>query len=53
MEALAQQAQALRLALSGRFRARWRAQIHDEWKRYLLKSRGDLAGATNLAPATD
>jgi hypothetical protein len=30
------------LALSGRFRARWSAQIHDEWKRNLLRNRGDL-----------
>ncbi|MGH8384351.1 MAG: PIN domain-containing protein [Pseudomonas sp.] len=30
------------LALSGRFRARWSAQIHDEWKRNLLKNRPDL-----------
>ncbi|TNY02471.1 PIN domain-containing protein, partial [Escherichia coli] len=26
------------LALSGRFRARWSAQIHDEWKRNLIKN---------------
>jgi len=31
------------LALSGRFRARWSAQIHDEWKRNLLKNRPDLS----------
>ncbi|MCD6672028.1 MAG: PIN domain-containing protein [Burkholderiaceae bacterium] len=31
------------LGLSGRFRARWSAQIHDEWKRNLLKNRPDLA----------
>lgn len=30
------------LALSGRFRARWSTQIHDEWKRNLLKNRPDL-----------
>lgn len=30
------------LALSGRFRARWSAQIHDEWKRNLLKNRSDI-----------
>lgn len=30
------------LGLSGRFRARWSAQIHDEWKRNLLKNRQDL-----------
>ncbi len=32
----------LRLGLSGRFRARWSAQIHDEWKRNLLLNRPDL-----------
>lgn len=30
------------LGLSGRFRARWSAQIHEEWKRSLLKNRPDL-----------
>ena len=30
------------LGLSGRFRARWSMQIHDEWKRNLLKNRSDL-----------
>jgi PIN domain len=30
------------LGLSGRFRARWTAQIHAEWKRNLLKNRPDL-----------
>jgi predicted nucleic acid-binding protein len=30
------------LSLSGRFRARWSAQIHEEWKRNLLKNRKDL-----------
>jgi len=30
------------LAMSGSFRARWSAQIHDEWKRNLLKNRTDL-----------
>ncbi|MCW7540473.1 PIN domain-containing protein [Aquabacterium sp. A7-Y] len=30
------------LGLSGRFRARWSTQIHDEWKRNLLKNRPDL-----------
>lgn len=30
------------LGLSGRFRARWSAQIHHEWKRNLLKNRSDL-----------
>ncbi len=33
------------LALSGRFRARWSAQIHDEWKRNLLQNRPDLTPA--------
>lgn len=31
------------LALSGRFRARWSARIHEEWKRNLLKNRPDLS----------
>ena len=30
------------LGLSGRFRARWSAQIHDEWKRSVLRDRPDL-----------
>lgn len=30
------------LALSGRFRARWSSQIHDEWKRNLLNNRSDI-----------
>lgn len=30
------------LALSGRFRARWSASIHDEWARNLLANRPDL-----------
>jgi hypothetical protein len=30
------------LALSGRFRARWSALIHQEWKRNLLRNRIDL-----------
>ncbi|MBK5511051.1 PIN domain-containing protein [Pseudomonas sp. TH15] len=30
------------LALSGRFRARWSLEIHNEWKRSLLKNRPDL-----------
>jgi hypothetical protein len=30
------------LALSGAFRTRWSAQIHDEWKRNLLENRPDL-----------
>lgn len=33
----------MRLALSGRFRARWSVQIHEEWKRNLLANRPDLA----------
>jgi hypothetical protein len=33
------------LGLSGRFRARWSAQIHEEWKRNLLKNRSDLSAA--------
>lgn len=33
------------LALSERFRARWSAQIHDEWKRNLLIKRPDLTSA--------
>ena len=32
----------IRLGLSGRFRARWSTQIHDEWKRNLLLNRPDL-----------
>ena len=28
--------------LSGRFRARWSTQIHEEWKRNLLVNRPDL-----------
>lgn len=31
------------LGLSGRFRARWSNQIHNEWKRNLLKKRPDLS----------
>lgn len=31
------------LGLSGHFRARWSAQIHDEWKRNLLINRPDLS----------
>jgi predicted nucleic acid-binding protein len=31
------------LALSGAFRARWSARIHDEWKRNVLKNRPDLS----------
>ncbi|MFT4100492.1 MAG: PIN domain-containing protein [Burkholderiaceae bacterium] len=30
------------LGLSGRFRARWSTQIHEEWKRNLLVNRPDL-----------
>jgi hypothetical protein len=30
------------LGLSGRFRARWSSQIHEEWKRSLLRDRTDL-----------
>ncbi len=33
------------LGLSGRFRARWSSQIHDEWKRNLLINRPDLTSA--------
>ncbi len=33
------------LGLSGRFRARWSPQIHDEWKRNLLVNRPDLTSA--------
>lgn len=33
------------LALSGRFRARWTAEIHDEWVRNLQKNRPDLTPA--------
>lgn len=32
----------MRLALTGAYRARWSAQIHDEWKRNLLLNRQDL-----------
>jgi hypothetical protein len=32
------------LGLSGQFRARWSAQIHNEWKRNLLANRSDLTG---------
>lgn len=31
------------LALSGRFRARWSHDIHEEWKRNLLLNRSDLS----------
>ncbi|MHC8321614.1 PIN domain-containing protein [Pseudomonas sp. GB2N2] len=31
------------LALSGRFRAKWTEEIHNEWKRNLLKNRPDLS----------
>jgi len=30
------------LGLSGRFRARWNPQIHEEWKRSVLRDRPDL-----------
>lgn len=30
------------LALTGVYRARWTAQVHEEWKRNLLKNRPDL-----------
>ena len=33
------------LAFSGRFRARWSMEIHNEWKRNLLKNRPDLTAA--------
>lgn len=33
------------LALSGRFRARWSEQIHEEWTRNLLRNRPDLDAA--------
>ena len=33
------------LAMSGSFRARWSAQIYDEWRRNLLKNRTDLTAA--------
>ncbi len=32
----------MHLALCGLYRARWSAQIHDEWKRNVLKNRADL-----------
>ncbi len=32
----------MRLALTGAYRARWSAQVHDEWKRNLLINRQDL-----------
>jgi hypothetical protein len=35
----------MRLGLSGRFRARWSRQIHDEWKRNLLLNRPHLTRA--------
>ncbi len=40
------------LGLSGRFRARWSAQIHDEWKRNLLANRPDL-NASQLGRTSD
>jgi predicted nucleic acid-binding protein len=33
------------IALSGRFRARWSMEIHNEWKRNLLRNRPDLTAA--------
>ncbi|MFK3796290.1 PIN domain-containing protein [Pseudomonas sp. NPDC088444] len=33
----------LRVALTGIYRARWTIDIHDEWKRNLLKNRPDLS----------
>jgi predicted nucleic acid-binding protein len=35
----------MHLALTGVYRARWTAQIHDEWKRNLLINRKDLTQA--------
>ncbi|KSD71899.1 MULTISPECIES: PIN domain-containing protein [Pseudomonas aeruginosa group] len=35
----------MHLALTGVYRARWTAQIHDEWKRNLLINRRDLTQA--------
>lgn len=35
----------MHLALTGTYRARWTAQIHDEWKRNLLINRQDLTQA--------
>ncbi|MDR2208676.1 MAG: PIN domain-containing protein [Azoarcus sp.] len=35
----------IRLGLSGRFRARWSRNIHEEWKRNLLLNRQDLTRA--------
>jgi hypothetical protein len=32
----------MHLALTGVYRARWSAQVHDEWKRNLLRDRPDL-----------
>lgn len=32
----------MHLALTGAYRARWSAQVHDEWKRNLLINRPDL-----------
>lgn len=32
----------MHLALTGVYRARWSAQVHDEWKRNLLQNRADL-----------
>ena len=35
----------MHLALTGAYRARWSALVHDEWKRNLLSSRSDLTRA--------
>lgn len=35
----------LRLAMTGLFRARWSAEIHDEWIRSVLRNRPDLTRA--------
>lgn len=35
----------MHLALTGAYRARWSAQVHDEWKRNLLLNRPDLTRA--------
>lgn len=36
------------LGLSGRFRARWSRDIHEEWKRNLLLNRPDLTPKTAI-----
>ncbi|KAF3996627.1 hypothetical protein HNR39_002845 [Glaciimonas immobilis] len=35
----------MHLALTGAYRARWSALVHDEWKRNLLANRSDLTQA--------